>query len=254
MVNKVNGMVSIIVPCHNSFYFIKDCLESVLAQTYRNWEMIIIDDFSTDNSSDLIQKYINRDSRIKLIKHEKNSGVAIARNTGIKNAIGDYIAFLDSDDYWHPKKLEIQLLCFLENDVDVVFSEYYRFNNSGMIGKVSVPNEIVEYKDLLKGNCIGNLTGIYRRKKFLDIFQKSVGAEDYLFWLEIFSRPSVKGIGIPMPLAYYRVAEKANSLSGNKFRSAKWTWNIYFYHLNLGLFKSIYCFIFYIYFAFRKRI
>lgn len=247
-------LVSIITPCFNSSKTITQTIYSILEQTYNNWELIIIDDCSTDVSCEIVQSYVNQDPRVKLIQLKKNSGAAAARNTGIEHAKGQLIAFLDSDDYWHPEKLEEQLKYFKKYDVDVVFSGYYRFNSSGIIGKVGVPKKIINFKDLLKGNCIGNLTGIYNFKKHPEIRQRKVGAEDYLFWLEIFSKPNVKGIGGAEALAYYRVAENAQSLSSNKFRSAKWTWDIYYRHLGLGFIKSLYYFIYYIYFAFNKRI
>lgn len=247
-------LISIVTPSYNSSNYILKTIESVLIQTYEDWELIIVDDCSTDSSCEIIQSFIDSDSRIKLIKQDQNGGAAAARNTGIEHAKGQFIAFLDSDDYWHPEKLEKQLKYFEQYDVDVVFSEYYRFNSSGIIGKVSVPQQEINFNDLLKGNCIGNLTGIYNFKKHFKTRQRKVGAEDYLFWLEIFSKQNVKGIGISEPLAYYRVADKTKSLSSNKFRSAKWTWDIYYHHLQLGIFTSIHCFIFYIYFALKKRI
>lgn len=247
-------MISIITPSYNSSNYIAKTIESVINQSYAGWELIIVDDCSIDNSVEIINSYIIQDSRIRLIQLDKNFGAAVARNTGIENAKGQFIAFLDSDDFWHPEKLEKQLKYFEKYDVDVVFSEYYRFNSSGIIGKVSVPQQEINFNDLLKGNCIGNLTGIYNFKKHFKTRQRKVGAEDYLFWLEIFSKQNVKGIGVPEPLAYYRVADKTKSLSSNKFRSAQWTWDIYYHHLQLGLFTSIHCFIFYIYFALKKRI
>ncbi len=248
------NLVTIITPSYNSAKLITLTINSVINQSYSAWELIIVDDCSTDNSCEIIQSFIDSDSRIKLIKQDQNAGAAAARNTGIEHAKGQFIAFLDSDDYWHPEKLEKQLKYFEQYDVDVVFSEYYRFNSSGIIGKVSVPQQEINFNYLLKGNCIGNLTGIYNFKKHFKTRQRKVGAEDYLFWLEIFSKQNVKGIGIPEPLAYYRVADKTKSLSSNKFRSAKWTWDIYYHHLQLGIFTSIHCFIFYIYFALKKRI
>lgn len=247
-------IVSIITPSYNSSQYICRTIDSIRSQTYQNWELIIIDDCSTDSSREVIQHYVEQDSRIKMICLEENSGAAVARNTGIEHAQGQFIAFLDSDDYWHPEKLEKQLKYFEQHDVDVVFSEYYRFNSSGIIGKVSVPQQEINFNDLLKGNCIGNLTGMYNFKKHFEMRQRKVGAEDYLFWLEIFSKQNVKGIGVSEPLAYYRVADKTKSLSSNKFRSAKWTWDIYSKRLNLPFSKSIYYFTIYLFKAFRNRI
>lgn len=247
--------VSIITPSYNSSNFIKRTINSVCNQTFQHWELIIVDDCSTDDSRSIIKSYVNQDSRIKLICLEKNSGVATARNTAIDHAKGDYIAFLDSDDYWHPQKLEKQIDYFQKySDIDVVFSEYYRFNSRGILGKIKVPDKVIQYNDLLKGNCIGNLTGVYKRQKFFDIRQKKIGAEDYLFWLEIFFRPNVKGVGLHEPLAYYRVAEYTKSLSSNKFKSAKWTWDIYYKSLSLPLYKVVYLFLIYIYKALTNRL
>ncbi len=249
------NFISVIMPSYNSAIFISDAISSVIKQTFNNWELLIIDDCSTDQSLLIAQEYAKNDSRIKVIKLKKNSGVVNARNIGIENAKGDYIAFLDSDDYWHPRKLEKQIKFFQDNpSIDVVFSEYYRFNSRGILGKVNVPNKTIEYQDLLKGNCIGNLTGVYKRHKFLDIRQKSVGAEDYLFWLEIFSKPNIKGVGVAQPLAYYRVAESSKSLSSNKFKSAKWTWDIYYKHLALPFYQAVYFFGLYVYKSLKNRL
>lgn len=246
--------VSVVMPIYNAASFLEKSIDSVINQDFTNWELLLIDDCSEDESFLIAQGYASRDSRIKVFQLDRNSGAAVARNKGIEMSSGHYIAFLDSDDYWHPEKLEKQLKYFEHYDVDVVFSEYYRFNSSGIIGKVSVPQQEINFNDLLKGNCIGNLTGIYNFKKHFETRQRKVGAEDYLFWLEIFSKQNVKGIGVPEPLAYYRVADKTKSLSSNKFRSAKWTWDIYSKRLNLSISKSIYYFTIYLFKAFRNRI
>lgn len=242
------------MPAYNAVGTISIAIDSIISQTYRNWELLIIDDCSIDRTCDVIQQYLIRESRIKLIKIHQNHGVANARNVGLNNVKGDYVAFLDSDDYWHPNKLEKQILYFNQYGVDLVFSEYYRFNESGIIKKIFIPKKTIQFKDLLKGNCIGNLTGIYDFKKHGEIRQKKVGAEDYLFWLEVFSKPGVKGVGVPEPLAYYRVSENGDSLSANKFRAGKWTWEIYFSHLNLSFFKSLFYFMLYVYRAFKNRV
>lgn len=249
------SFISVVMPSYNSAVFISDAISSVISQTFNDWELLIIDDCSRDQSFSIAQEYAKIDNRIKVIKLKKNSGVANARNIGIENAKGDYIAFLDSDDYWHPDKLEKQINFFQNNpNIDIIFSGYYRFNGRGILGKVNVPIRAIEYKDLLKGNCIGNLTGIYKRHKFSDIRQKNVGAEDYLFWLEIFSNSNAKGAGIAESLAYYRVAESSKSLSSNKFKSAKWTWDIYYKHLALPFYQALYFFGFYVYKSLKNRL
>lgn len=246
---------SIIMPAYNAEKFISDAIKSVLSQTYKNFELIIIDDCSLDQTVKVVQNYIAQDKRVNLVKKEKNQGVAETRNTGLNHAKGDFVAFLDSDDKWAEDKLEKQLAVLKErNDVDVVYGSYYRFNNDGIKNIVKVPN-LLDKKELLKGNPIGNLTAIYNFKKYSQIRQKNIGHEDYLFWLEIFnSSPDVKGIGIQEPIAYYRVAEDSKNLSGNKLKAASWTWTIYRKHLKLNLISSLFYFSYYMIKAILKRV
>lgn len=250
-----DNLVSIIMPAYNAEKFITDSIQSVLSQTYKKFELIVIDDCSLDRTVQLVQNYAEQDKRIVLVQHKKNQGVAEARNTGLNLAKGDFIAFLDSDDKWVEDKLEKQLAVLKErNDVDVVYGSYYRFNNDGVKNVVKVP-KLLDKKELLKGNPIGNLTAIYNFKKYPEIRQKKIGHEDYLFWLEIFnSSPDVKGIGIQDPIAYYRVAEDGQSISGNKFKAAGWTWRIYRKYLQLNLISSLYYFSYYMIKALLKRV
>lgn len=248
-------LVSIIMPAYNAENLISDSINSVLSQTYKNFELIVIDDYSQDQTSQVVENFILKDKRVKLIKNIKNKGVAETRNTGLDQAKGDYVAFLDSDDKWVEDKLEKQLAVLKErNDVDVVYGSYYRFNSDGVKNVVKVL-KLLDKKKLLKGNPIGNLTAIYNFKKYPEIRQKKIGHEDYLFWLEIFnSSPDVKGIGIQEPIAYYRVAEDGKNLSGNKLKAASWTWSIYRKHLKLNLISSLFYFSIYIFRAVMKRV
>lgn len=250
-----NNLVSIIMPAYNAEEFIIDSIQSILSQTYKNFELIVIDDCSSDKTVSLVRNYIEQDKRVIFVQHKINQGVAEARNTGLNLAKGDFVAFLDSDDKWVIDKLEKQLAVLLErNDVDVVYSSYYRFNDKEIKNIVEVPH-LLNKKELLKGNCIGNLTGIYNFKKFRNIRQKNIGHEDYLFWLEIFnSSDNVKGIGIQEPLAYYRVAKDGQSISGNKLKAAGWTWRIYREHLQLSLISSLFYFSYYMIKAILKRV
>ncbi|MCL5768343.1 glycosyltransferase family 2 protein [Acinetobacter sp. ANC5681] len=248
-------LVSIIMPAYNAEKSIAESIESVLDQTYKNFELIVVNDCSSDNTKKIVKNFIQLDSRIKFIDKTVNEGVASARNTGLDHALGDFIAFLDSDDKWKENKLEKQLDIFNKYaGIDVIYSSYYRFNSSGISKVVGAPN-FLNKKQLLKGNPIGNLTAIYNFKKFPAIRQKKIGHEDYLFWLELFSSSNnVKGFGIQEPLAYYRVAENGASLSGNKLRSALWTWNIYRHHLKLNVISSMFYFAFYVFKAVFKRV
>lgn len=247
-------LVSIIMPAYNAENLIEDSINSILSQTYRNFELIVIDDCSKDQTVRIVEQFILKDSRIKIIKNTKNKGVAETRNVGLDQAKGEYVAFLDSDDRWSDNKLALQMQVFKEKNIDVLFGAYYRFNSKGIINLVNVPSYI-EKHNLLKGNCIGNLTGIYNFRKFPNIRQKEIGHEDYLFWLEIFnSRVGVKGEGIQEPIAFYRVAEDGKNLSGNKLKAAGWTWNIYRKHLQLNLISSLVYFSYYMIKAILKRV
>lgn len=250
-----NDLVSIIMPAYNVEKLISDSINSVLSQTYKNFELIVVDDYSQDQTSQIVENFILKDKRVKLIKNIKNKGVAETRNTGLDHAQGEFVAFLDSDDKWQETKLEKQINIIKQHpEIDVVYTSYYRFNNSG-IGKIVEVPEFINNKKLLKGNPIGNLTALYNFKKFSKIRQKKIGHEDYLFWLELFnSANDVKGVGIQEPLAYYRVAENGQSISGNKLKAAGWTWRIYREHLQLSLISSLFYFSYHMIKASLKRV
>jgi teichuronic acid biosynthesis glycosyltransferase TuaG len=125
---KDNPLISIVTPCYNSARFIAQTIESVIAQTYQNWEMIIVDDCSTDESYTIALEYAAKDTRIKVCQMEQNSGAALARNKAIRISHGEYLAFLDSDDVWLPEKLEKQLHFMQENNSDFSFTEYEHMN------------------------------------------------------------------------------------------------------------------------------
>ena len=251
----MNSFISVIMPAYKAETMISDSIKSVLEQTYKNFELIVIDDCSPDQTIKIIEEFMEQDKRIRLIKNEKNQGVAFTRNIGLDFAKGDLVAFLDSDDLWCKEKLEKQVRLLKDNiDVDVTYTEYIRFNSKGLKHKVNIPLGYTDYNLLLKGDFIGNSSALYRFLKFREVRQKKIGAEDYLFWLEIFRKNQTKGLGIQEPLMYYRVSESQASLSGNKFKSASWVWAIYFTHLNIGLFNSLYCFFNYLIKALYKRV
>nr|AXL96474.1 glycosyltransferase [Providencia alcalifaciens] len=242
-----NKLVSIIMPCYNSERFIVESINSVLDQSYKFFELIIVNDASTDNSVNLISSY--KDSRIVLINLEKNEGVSSARNKGLSIAKGDYIAFIDSDDIWISNKLEKQIE-LLNKDWDVICSNYSTFNLNGLINTRYAP-EIITYKDMLRSCFIGNLTGIYHAKKIGKFYQKNVGSEDYLMWLSVLKKAE-KAYCIQEPLAKYRIHE--TSLSSNKIKSINWQWNIYRKELKLNFIQSFYYLCCYIFHALKKRI
>ena len=235
--------VSIIVPMYNAEKFIGKTIESVLAQTYQNWEMLIMNDVSTDNSLAIVSLYAKKDERIKIVNTEKNVGVVKGRNFLIDLASGKYIAFLDADDYWHNEKLEKQIKFMKEKNASISCTEYTRVKeNEEKINDVIIKEEI-SYNDMLKNNYLGCLTVIYDAKKIGKRYFKELEKnEDYVLWLEI-----VKDVntiyGLKENLAYYRVLD--NSRSSNKVKTAKVRWEIYRKIEKLSLLKSIYYFLHY---------
>ena len=245
--------VSIITPCYNAESFISQTIESVLSQTYSNWEMIIVDDCSKDGSANIINNYVQSDSRIKYLKTEKPSGSpAFPRNVGIEVARGRYIAFLDSDDIWLPNKLKEQLNVINQEDVAVVFSNYEKMDSEGgRNARIIIAPTVVDYFMLLKGNCIGCLTAMYDTEKVGKHFFKRIGHEDYLMWLSILKK-GFKAQNTNTVTALYRVGNQ--SVSSNKLKILSWQWIILRNEEKLGLVKSSYFYLHYAVKAFFKAI
>jgi len=244
--------VSVVMPAHNAVRFIGAAIESVLAQTHADWELIVVDDASTDGTSNRARAYAERDARVRYISTTHNVGVAGARNLGLEMARGRYIAFLDSDDLWFPRKLELQVEFLDSSQGSVSYGNYVRIDEQGnVIGNVNAPAR-VDYRAMLRSNFIGNLTGIYRRAPLAALRFDAVGHEDYLFWLNAV-RLTGPAAAPPTeaPLAAYRVGP--TSISANKFRAMKWQWDIYRKHLGLPLPDSLCLFPQYIFFALKKR-
>lgn len=235
--------VSIIVPMYNAEKFIGKTIESVLAQTYQNWEMLIMNDVSTDNSLAIVSMYAKKDERIKIVNTEKNVGVVKGRNFLIDLASGKYIAFLDADDYWHNEKLEKQIKFMKEKNASISCTEYTRVKeNEEKINDVII-KEGISYNDMLKNNYLGCLTVMYDAEKIGKRYFKELEKnEDYVLWLEIVKDVDII-YGLKENLAYYRVLD--NSRSSNKVKTAKVRWEIYRKIEKLSLLKSIYYFLHY---------
>ncbi|HDM8138697.1 glycosyltransferase family 2 protein [Vibrio parahaemolyticus] len=247
---NTEGLVSIIMPAYNASRFIKDSILSVMSQTYSDWELIIVNDHSTDDTKDIVESFSRLDNRIQLLHNQETSrGAYFARNLGLRNAKGRFICFLDSDDKWLPEKLDRQLEIMISEGYSVCHAGYFRITESDtLINSVTVL-EKVTYHEQLKSNRIPNLTGIYDSQKIPIIEQKNIGHEDYNMWLDILKKsPS---IGIKEPLAYYRVVD--NSLSSNKFKAARWHYSILRSQKEIGLIRRGFYFFSYVYYALRKR-
>lgn len=210
-------LVSILMPCYNSAQYIDEAVNSVIAQSYENWELLICDDGSTDNSQEKIKHWASRDSRIKSVKNIYKKGAPGARNSCLDLSSGRFIAFLDSDDRWKPKKLQAQLFQMQENGVYFSFSSYQCISEEGeLLNEVIAPNKI-GLKQLIFSNFIGCLTVIYDSNYFGKIKQPDIKKRnDYALWLTMFRKfPEVTAEGLPETLAEYRV--NSYGLSSNKF-------------------------------------
>lgn len=235
----IEDLVSIITPCYNGAKYIQYTIDSVLSQTYTKWEMIIVDDGSTDNSSEVIAKYTTSDQRIKYIKQE-NGGSASARNNGIRNAVGQYICLLDADDLWNNDFLEKQIAFIKEKDATCVCCAYRCINEDGSDRQAVVKvKKVITVKDMLVMNRIGCLTGVYNTKKHGKVYLreelKSM-RDDYAFWLDVVKLDG-KAYGNQEVLASYRVL--ANSTTGNKKKLIKKQYRFYRDYLKLGVIKSL---------------
>jgi len=226
--------VSIITPVFNAEKYIEQCINSVLSQTHKDWELILCDDCSTDNSVRIIEEYINRDSRIILLSNEVNSGAGIARNMAIKHATGNYIAFLDGDDFWHEDKLKKQLDFIQKNHCALVYSQYYV-----VIGESNIPKHIicspkvVTYKKMLCNDYIGFLTLMYDVNKLGKLFMPEIRKrQDWAYKLKLL-KSTKEAIGIQEPLAFYRIGN--SSLSSNKVKLLKYNFAVF--HKELGYSK-----------------
>lgn len=246
-------IVSIITPVYNASQYIGEMICSVLGQTYSNWELILVDDCSTDSSGKIINDFVHKDKRIKYVRLLENSGSAtVPRNVGTEMAKGNIIAFLDSDDIWYPQKLEKQIDLLRENiETAIVFADYEYIDSCGKRLKriVSAPH-IVNYSSLLKTNSIGLLTGIYNVDKLGKRYFINVGHEDYVFWLSIL-REGYQAVNVGSCLAAYRILEQ--SLSSNKSKAAGWQWNIYRNVERLNYIQSLYYFSLYFINAIKKH-
>ena len=237
--------VAIIMPSYDSEKFIVESVESVLAQTYSKWELIIVDDCSPDDSNKIITKYVDSDCRIKLIKLQKNSGPAIARNMAIETANGRYIAFLDSDDVWLPNKLEKQIKFMQDNDLAFTYSSYKLVGEDNEDLGLFITKDKISYFDMLKTCSVGCLTAIYDTEKIGKQYMPLIlKRQDYGLWLKILKLIG-ETRGILEPLATYRI--RKNSVSSNKVKAAKYQWKIYREIEKLSFLKSLYYFAFYAY-------
>ncbi|SDO06853.1 glycosyltransferase family 2 protein [Alkalicoccus daliensis] len=246
--NEGQPLISVITPAYNAAAFIEKTIRSVQAQTYENWEMIITDDCSKDETIKVIQKLQQEDKRIHLLQLETNQGAAVARNTSIEAAKGRFIAFLDSDDQWLPEKLQKQLQWMQERNIAFSFTPYYVVDEQDrQLGLGDIVPTRVTYQDLLKQNVVGCLTVMLDIEKIGTIRMVNIRTrQDYVLWLELCKR-GFDAYGMSEPLALYR--RQTESISSNKKEMAKQNWKVYREVEKLNLLQSSWYFAHY---AFNK--
>lgn len=267
----MNEMVSIIVPVYRAAAYIAETIEMVLQQTYREWELLLIDDCSPDNSAEIIQDMIEklsgqadgqqampacpkRKDRIRLIRKKKNEGAARARNTGLEFAKGRYIAFLDADDIWLPEKLEKELAFLKQREAAFVFTAYeFGDENAQGTGKIVKVPELLTYKKALSRTVIFTSTVLFDTEKISKelIRMPVVESEDTATWWKIL-RSGHTAYGLNEPLVIYR--RPAKSLSSNKFVAMKRIWNLYRQEEKLTIPISITCFFMWAFRATMRRL
>ena len=238
------GKVSIIMAAYNASKTIANAIDSVIKQTYINWELIIINDSSSDNTKDIIENYQQKDNRVLLIDHSKNQGVSVSRHDGLTSARGKWIAILDSDDAWEKDKLEKQIHRQQETSGELIYTGSAFMDTDGNVlkWKLQVPLTI-QYKDLLKQNIISNSSVLVERTLYEKYFSYGDQMhEDYAIWLQLL-RDGYKAYGVNEPLLIYRI--DGQSKSGNKTKSALMNWNTYKY-VGLNLFQRCRFMFFYL--------
>ena len=252
-------LVSIVMPVYNSEAFVAEALESVLAQTYRNWELVVVDDCSNDGSAAIIEEFAARhgENRIRFFRHESNKGAAATRRTAFGKVNGDVLAFLDSDDVWMPEKLERQLEFMRRADVAMCFTAYETVEADGSHRNfVHVP-ESLDYHGFLKNTvtCTHTVAFDLRKVPFgLFLVQHPTGydyPEDLDTWLRIL-KSGIVGHGFNEVLAKYR--KHRCSRSSYKVKAVSRTWNQYRRNEGLSVPYSAYCLFWQLFHAVLKRI
>ena len=253
-----NPLVSIIMPLYNAESFVLETIESVLKQSYLNWELIIVDDCSTDESYRVAQTFADGDNRILLFRNESNLGVAQTRNCGLERAQGGFVAFLDADDAWLPEKLQKQIDFMRLQDAAMCFTSYETIEADGSHRNyVHVPRRI-DYKGFLKNTVTCSHTIMFDLSKVCKAtlvcpsFEEEFDfPEDLVVWLSIL-KTGVVAYGLDEVLAKNRKHE--TSRSADKRRAVARTWNAYRKVEGLGFFYSAYCLIWQLYHAVLKRL
>lgn len=248
-------LVSIVTPVYNAERFLPDTIKTVQDQTYKNWELLLVDDYSTDGSVEIIKSLQKDDERIKLILQKENSGAALARNVGVKQATGRYLAFLDADDLWLSSKLEKQVEFMIKNDYAFTFTSYEFANASGApTGKQAIAPTSIDYETALKRSAISTITVMIDldtvKRKDIMMPNYRIGEETAVWWRLL--RKYGHAHGISEVLSYYRRLD--GTLSANKVEAALWRWRLYRQHEKLPLLTTVINFAHYVTYAVKRRV
>lgn len=234
----MNDLISIITPVYNGEKYLRDTIESVLSQTYPYWEMIIVDDISTDHTQDIVKQYAEKDKRIRYFVLEERGGASAARNKAIAEAKGSYIAFLDADDIWKKEKLENQISFMKEKNIDFSYHHYSLVDEDGTPCRIRrIAPDKLSYQRALLGCSIGCLTVMYCTKHIGLVQIKRIDKRnDDALWLTILKRCK-HGVLLDQDLAYYRLGNNSLS-SGSKCRLLKYHFRLYRNITEFGILKS----------------
>lgn len=234
------SLVSIVMPVYNCEKYIGEAIESLLAQSYTDWELNAVDDCSTDNSAEIIKSFAKKDARIRYFRLDRNSGAAAARNKGIELAQGQYIAFLDSDDIFLNTKLEKSLTFMREHNAAVMCTDYEHIKENGeRTGRIIHCKKKCDYKSCLRTNPIGTSTLIYDCSKLGKVYMPPAAKrEDFAMWL-LMLRTKVEYIyGLQEVLTLYRLNE--GSVSSNKFKLIKYQYRLFRDFENFSVLRAAY--------------
>jgi len=244
--------VSIITPAHDAARFLDETIHSVKAQTFSDWEMIVVDDDSGDGTHEIVERWAASDPRIRLVRQSPKQGAGAARNRALAEARGRYVAFLDSDDLWRPEKLEVQVAFMRETGAVFSFAGYSIIDERGKpLGRPVRAPERVDYDFLLRNTIIGCLTVMLDRTGLGPLSMPPLRQhEDLSLWYDLLKRGAVAR-GIPRDLALYRVVR--GSASRNRIRSALHMWKVYRDRERLSLPSALWCYAHYAWNAYWKN-
>jgi len=238
---KSNPLVSVITPVFNGEAFVAESIKSVLTQSYSDFELIVVDDGSTDDSCEIVRSYHDNDPRITLISNKNKKGPAGARNTGIRRARGRFIAFLDCDDIWYQSKLSKQLEFMHNNSAALTFTSYDIVAEDGSnTGKRRLAPPSVSYRELTRRNIIGCLTAMVDIQRSGNAVMPNIRMrQDWGLWLRILRETNTKALGIQEPLAALRI--RSGSLSQNKLRASYYNFRVLYQFERLPISQALYC-------------